>query len=326
MQNCSRCLDRISQNFYCLDVFWMTFLAGTFSDDFPIFVQWKNGCAWLPERVLALFSFGMVEFFFSRRKDGLPVHLSCIPKVLSCFYFLDKLESWSVSQGFNQSLERVDFPTGLETLELSSAFQVLPAKCNWAANAKVFKGNPWQVFADPSLVGNTASILDWRLFELNVECTFLFRSDSKDALVTLNPSFARNPPRVLAKFYQSISQSWCWCTLLRNSSAESHHGGVYPFNQPGLKVNPPKIFGAYQGLIMTHPFSGWSPFGVESQWYPLLFPEVRRCPAFVSATFDVQTWWWDARSNFAAFEREKFARAWVKVNPLCWSLLDPWWF
>ena len=84
MQNCSRCFDRISKNFYCLDVFWMMFLAGTFSDDFPIFVQWKNGCGWLPERVLALFSFGMVEFFF-RKKDGLPVHLSCIPKVLSCF-------------------------------------------------------------------------------------------------------------------------------------------------------------------------------------------------------------------------------------------------
>ena len=126
--------------------------------------------------------------------------------------------------------------------------------------------------------------------------------------------------RVLAKFYQSISKSWSWCTLLRNASAESDHGGVYPFNQPGPKVNPPKIFGAYQGL-MTHPFSGWSPFGVESQWYPLLFPEVRRCPAFVSATFDVQTWWWDARSNFAAFEREKCARAWVKVNCVghCWT-------
>ena len=170
---------------------WCSWL-GHFQMNFQYLFSGKMGVVDYQRGYLHCSLLGWLSFFFPKKRwiASAPfMH----PESFELFYFLDKLESWSVSQGFNQSLERVDFPTGLETLELSSAFQVLPAKCNWAANAKVFKGNPWQVFADPSFVGNTASILDWRLFELNVECTFLFRSDSKDALVTLNPSFARYP-------------------------------------------------------------------------------------------------------------------------------------
>ena len=60
----------------------------------------------IAREVLALFSFGMVEFFFPK-KDGLSVHLSCIPKVLRCFissislnlevYLRASTRAWSIA-------------------------------------------------------------------------------------------------------------------------------------------------------------------------------------------------------------------------------------
>ena len=103
---------------------------------------------------------------------------------------------------------------------------------------------------------------------------------------------------------------------------------VYPFNStwheckaPEHQENKGYIKGESETttpiffkLNPNHPFFGITFWCWIPCWNPgatSLLAEVRRCPAFASATFDVATWWWVARNCLAAFEKNLCdARAW----------------